>query len=339
MHGQSGDMGSEVTAGRLAWVDAAKGIGILLVVAGHVWTRGPLREAIYAFHMPLFFLLSGYMVRPQPMAGLVMRQARSLLVPFAAFCALLIAADFTIEWIRGVRPIFSSVGAAVWDILFKTETLRGPFTILWFIPCLLFARIVWNGIALRMPDPADWRWVALVALGMASAHFVAGRTTASPLGLMAVPAAVALYWAGQLWRARPPGRVMTALCLAPFSLAALLWLPPVNLKLGEFGMPVLSLAAGATLSILLCLGVARLPGPLLRRLSWLGRASLVVMYVHVAFIHYSAPYLGDRKWALFAIAVAGSALVHWLASATRPGRLLLLGERASGIPILTPNRF
>lgn len=57
---------------RLAWVDYAKGIGILLVVYGHVarevYNAGiPFDESwfrlvdsmIYSFHMPLFFFLSG----------------------------------------------------------------------------------------------------------------------------------------------------------------------------------------------------------------------------------------------------------------------------------------
>ncbi|WP_313141059.1 acyltransferase [Stenotrophomonas sp.] len=57
---------------RLSWVDAAKGIGIILVVYGHV-ARGlvaahlmpddavfrTVDSAIYSFHMPLFFFLSG----------------------------------------------------------------------------------------------------------------------------------------------------------------------------------------------------------------------------------------------------------------------------------------
>lgn len=59
------------TMSRLVWVDAGKGVGIFLVVLGHA-LRG-LHEAglfdpglfaaidsrIYAFHMPLFFVLSG----------------------------------------------------------------------------------------------------------------------------------------------------------------------------------------------------------------------------------------------------------------------------------------
>src|SRR5438874_1994978 len=60
------------TTSRVAWVDVAKGIGIVLVVYGHV--SGGLVDAgiqprnsvanaasalIYTFHMPLFFFLSG----------------------------------------------------------------------------------------------------------------------------------------------------------------------------------------------------------------------------------------------------------------------------------------
>lgn len=62
--------------GRIAWMDAAKGVGIVLVVVGHVLDglfsahilprTGVLNLtyfAIYSFHMPLFFFLSGLHVR------------------------------------------------------------------------------------------------------------------------------------------------------------------------------------------------------------------------------------------------------------------------------------
>lgn len=320
--------------GRLAWVDAAKGVGILFVIAGHVWTRGWGRDAIYAFHMPFFFLLSGYMVTRQPMIRLVGRQARSLLVPFAAFSLLLIATDFLIEAARGVRPIFPSVEAGIWAILFDTEALRGPFTILWFVPCLFSARIAWNLIASRLPDAEDWRWPVLIVALLAAQHIVATRATASPLGLMAVPAAIAMYWTGQFWRARPPGTLVILVVLAPLAGATLAWLPPLNLKGGDTGVPLLSLAGAAAISMLLCLGITHLPRVIIRPLAWLGRASLVIMYVHVAFIHYGAPYFG--KWTLFAIALVGSLMIYRAAAATRPGRSLLLGERKSRPGVLTP---
>lgn len=42
---------------RIDWIDFAKGITILLVIIGHN-VSGPLRGAIFSFHMPLFFILS-----------------------------------------------------------------------------------------------------------------------------------------------------------------------------------------------------------------------------------------------------------------------------------------
>ena len=59
------------TSDRIAWIDAARGIGIVLVVIGHV--EGGLIDAgiqsgaswawpsygLYTFHMPLFFFLAG----------------------------------------------------------------------------------------------------------------------------------------------------------------------------------------------------------------------------------------------------------------------------------------
>jgi fucose 4-O-acetylase-like acetyltransferase len=306
-------------------VDAAKGVGILLVIAGHVWWRGPVRDAIYAFHMPLFFLLSGYMVRPQPTGGLILRQARSLFLPFGAFSLILITADLAIEGLRGVRPIFPDYRTGIETILLRTESLRGPFTILWFIPCLFFARIAWNLVARRWPNAANPRWAILVAVVMAGAHWLAARTSASPLGLMAVPAAFTCYWIGQYWKARPPGIAMSLLILAPLAAVTFLLLPPVNLKPGDFGVPLLSLAGAAAITILLCSAIARVPQGLTTPLAWLGRASLVIMYVHVAFVHYLTPYMG--RVALFGVALAGSLLIHLAASRTRAGRLVLLGER------------
>ena len=42
-------------------IDIAKGIAICLMVYGHVETIG--MGFIYLFHMPLFFILSGYLTR------------------------------------------------------------------------------------------------------------------------------------------------------------------------------------------------------------------------------------------------------------------------------------
>lgn len=50
-----------VAKARYSSLDIAKGLGIILVVLGHIipeniWAR----SIIYSFHMPLFFLISGF---------------------------------------------------------------------------------------------------------------------------------------------------------------------------------------------------------------------------------------------------------------------------------------
>ena len=45
-------------------IDVAKGIGILLVMLGHILPNNSfLRMIIYSFHMPLFFILSGLVIK------------------------------------------------------------------------------------------------------------------------------------------------------------------------------------------------------------------------------------------------------------------------------------
>lgn len=87
-----------VVAQRADWIDAARGLGIVLVVLGHclrglvaagVLADGPVFQivdrAIYAFHMPLFFLLSGLVFEKawmqRPFLEFILRWGRRLLWP------------------------------------------------------------------------------------------------------------------------------------------------------------------------------------------------------------------------------------------------------------------
>lgn len=84
-------------AERVQWIDAAKGVGIILVVIGHTLRGlesakildfsgdfGRVDAAIYAFHMPLMFLLSGLFIHkalPQGWFAYTMKHAQRLVWP------------------------------------------------------------------------------------------------------------------------------------------------------------------------------------------------------------------------------------------------------------------
>jgi fucose 4-O-acetylase-like acetyltransferase len=84
---------------RIEWIDAAKGIGIILVVAGHVPTTDPIRQFIYSFHMPLFFFLSGLVFKSEnlDLKSFFLKKARSLLFPYICFAIITYLFWFTVE--------------------------------------------------------------------------------------------------------------------------------------------------------------------------------------------------------------------------------------------------
>ena len=316
---------------RLDWVDALKGLAILAVVAGHIWTRGPLRDAIYAVHMPLFFILSGYTARFVPWGRLLRRCALGLLLPFLIFSALLLAVDFWIEGERGMLPIFTSWQQGVWTILLETARTRGPFTILWFIPCLILARLIWNALLMggRRADSRRLFAVMLAIFGLSLIPHQLGG--ASPFGLLAVPGAVLMMWTGALWHEWGQlGRRQTML-FAAITLAAFIIPLPVNMKAGNLGWLNLSLFTAAAATIMLALLVRRLPPVLMAPLVWLGSASMVIMYLHVAFAHYLAPYASRAM--LFQTAIVVPLVLHRLLRLSPVTRLILLGEKS---PSLNP---
>ncbi|MFD1103353.1 acyltransferase family protein [Sphingobium olei] len=284
---------------RLDWVDVARGIGIVAVVAGHVWTHGPVRDAIYSFHMPLFFLLSGMLSRPHPVGAFTRRQLLGQMRPYAVYLILLVCVDQIVERIKGQRPVFDQWPEDILPILLGGSWLRGPYTIFWFVPCLMIARILFNLVSARLPDPLDREWT-LPLIAMAIASCVSGWASASPLGLITVPMAFILLWIGAVWpRIRWRNwMVLPLLALALCGLGGLF--PTLNMKAADYGWPLLSIGAAVATSFL-TFRLSALIAPGAGLLAALGRASMVIMYCHVAVIHYLTPYLS--KYALFAVAL------------------------------------
>lgn len=57
-------MESRISNKRIVWVDIAKGLSILMMVISHEMPTNSFYYAlIFSFHMPLFFILSGYTSR------------------------------------------------------------------------------------------------------------------------------------------------------------------------------------------------------------------------------------------------------------------------------------
>lgn len=135
---------------RIVWLDHAKAIGIFFVVWGHMCRSVPYSTAIadaisryiYAFHMPLFFMLSGIVFgyqlpqkRKFSFGPEIQRRIRKLLYPYAFWCVIYTLIDCTDSAFYG-RSILSAFKNGVFDTL---TGMKGP---MWFLYTLFIIEIV-----------------------------------------------------------------------------------------------------------------------------------------------------------------------------------------------------
>ena len=75
----------EEKTGHNAYISAAKGIIIILMVIGHSGAPIPLQNSIYLFHMPCFFLISGYLFKEKYLNDakqFIYKKVKGLYYPF-----------------------------------------------------------------------------------------------------------------------------------------------------------------------------------------------------------------------------------------------------------------
>ena len=119
---------------RIDWIDAAKGIGILLVMFGHCWLSAEYTYWLTAFHMPLFFILSGYTFSTKrPFTDFLHAKAKTLLIPYAAF-ALFYTVFYT---------LLSRTHGGGFDPVneLRLFLLQQRHTYLWFLPVLYLTNV------------------------------------------------------------------------------------------------------------------------------------------------------------------------------------------------------
>ena len=82
---------------RIIWIDYVKSFGIFLMVLCHAKLNCDMMvTAIYTFHMPLFFFLSGYFDKGEGITrGNVIKSLKTLIIPYFFFSIC----SFTICWV------------------------------------------------------------------------------------------------------------------------------------------------------------------------------------------------------------------------------------------------
>ncbi len=144
---------------RLDYIDALKGFGIILMVLGHMhFGYNVPHHYIFGFHMPLFFLVSGYLYkRPARMADGIKQKAKGLLVPY-----FIIGLGYFCFW-----AIYNYAPGYDWPAMLKAvlwESVDGlPVeSALWFLMVMFWAWLIYALIDRFVPQ--TWTRVFLIVL-------------------------------------------------------------------------------------------------------------------------------------------------------------------------------
>ncbi|MGR2753252.1 acyltransferase family protein [Agromyces arachidis] len=309
---------------RSAALDVVRVVGLAAVVLGHVSTEGMVRPLLYSWHVPVFFVISGYLWRSsRPVGDEVRRRARSLLVPYVLWLAIV-----TVAW-----AVFSAVvagGLSLPDpiaLALGGSRIGGQYAAFWFVTALFAAVVAMRALSAVRP------WLPVVvgsaAVGVATVapELVSTIPWSAGVGLIALVFLAFGRWLAEVrHRVRAPLELGVVLVLGGLAMTASGLVEPVDLKVADVGTPVAGLAVAAAVSAGLIL-VAEVLAP--RLPSWaagaataIASAAMPVILTH-ALVIAAGRAMGAPGALILVVALVVPVALGLLLARTRRGRLLL----------------
>lgn len=126
---------------RLDFLDICKGLGILLVILGHIYEpNSRVGIWIYSFHMPLFLIVSGILLNYKNTVGkniksVIISRIQGLLVPYLIFEFIAIVIYLLVK----ETLTLTTLRYTVIDSLIVYYCRAGAT---WFLPCLFIAELL-----------------------------------------------------------------------------------------------------------------------------------------------------------------------------------------------------
>lgn len=141
-------MNRTVNIKRLDYIDIAKSLGMLTIIWGHIIHYGWPNQIVYAFHIPLFFFLSGMVFKAEKYPtvwDLIKKRTKTLLLPYLIFSL--------ITWALWVAMrVLANDSTNYWFPLLQTFIAQGSGGYLrhnlplWFVSCLFAVEILYYWI-------------------------------------------------------------------------------------------------------------------------------------------------------------------------------------------------
>ena len=151
---------TRVLDNRLAWIDWMKAIGIYFIILGHFYSVG--EKFIYVFHVPLFFVISGFLNKKETDGRVFWRKLwYNLAVPMLLMAVINFVYHCILQLFKGT---FAFVDA-YWFVRNLAFGMVSGLDTLWFVYTLILLKVIYQFC------PSDKFFYVLMA-GMLGLAFV-----------------------------------------------------------------------------------------------------------------------------------------------------------------------
>jgi fucose 4-O-acetylase-like acetyltransferase len=296
---------------REEWIDVVKGTGIILVIAGHSINPGLgvhaqlTLKAIFSFHMPLFFILSGWLFKfnryeDSPWVFII-RRFRQLMIPFLVTFILLYGYYLLLWYVKIDQRCPSAVmidmmksvayGTGL-PVKIKSFNIA-PVGPLWFLPCLFASETIFFLLMKILADRPPL--VQVLCFGYVSyAGIQMGKML--PWSVDIALASQIFLFAG-LWARRTD--IFSLMSTPHLTLLSFAWLLDLytgglSMNSREYCNVLISYPGAIAGSFLLMHAIRRACGrkrtpTLMSWLAWLGASTIIVLGFHDqdrGFLHF-----------------------------------------------------
>lgn len=299
------------TKDRLQYIDIAKGIGMILVVLMHIIFTSDrfdqissIRNYLYSFHMPLFFIISGYCLFLKNQNH---TQERPLKEEILRLCRKFLPCYFVWSMIYIVLLKVTNQPVSISERIRTTVILKG-IAPLWFLAALFLSELIFLVLHKYFASKDQYYYLftlILFVLTIVSGYYYkAGIDSTGGIfvfGIPITPIAIVLfrtiactgmlytgYLLAKLFHKLKPTTIVAAIA-GPALLGVTFLIVHrtqnyVNLHLFEIGNPFIFLmtsVCGSTAVILLSYSIQSWA----RGLAYIGRYSLGIMVLHYIPLH------------------------------------------------------
>ena len=128
---------------RKVWIDWCKALGMLAIIWGHCFPEG-MSGFIYAFNVPLFFIISGFLTkREESMKVCIQKTCNNLVIPYFIL-AFIKVAGYILKHLDDGQWLWSII--AVVGGFHKLHDASGCSN-LWFVYTLIIIKILYQSFA------------------------------------------------------------------------------------------------------------------------------------------------------------------------------------------------